>query len=211
MTNQLPKCDRRKFVKSSSIMILAGLLPGSLYSSKASLGSSITIPITYKNITIGVKLTLVNNKYMIVTIGQSRGERLSHFFIQKPTGKTRATKATVEIGESLPGSITLDGQKVICSTTLRGYKIGRIKFENSNNDDIPNAEGFLGWLGDKISDAAKAVAATIARLNGGAVGEWETSNGGKITVKGTKMSYTSKGSSGFKAEDGLEEENGVWY
>ena len=214
MNKQNKNWSRRKFFRASSLVLGAAILPSSLLASKATfnkaiLGSSISLPISYKGKTIGVKFTMVNNSYVVATIRVPKGKKMAHFSIEGPFAKEKSssgTKASVKMKDGISGSVTVDSRKGTFTTSVKGVKIGRVKFENSKDDDIPSAQGFIQWFGDKIADAAKIVAAGITWVTGNE-GIWNVGNGSIIVSKGGGILVQS----GFMSEDGVEEQPGIWY
>ena len=205
--------SRRKFFRASSLVLGAAILPSSLlYSKAATLGSSISMLLSYRGKTIGVKFTIVNNSYVVGTIRVPKGKKLALVFIKGPTGKEKSssrTRKTVKMQGGISGSVTADSRKNTFTTSVKGVAIGRMKFENSKNDDIPSGEGFIQWLGDKIADAARVVAGGLTYLLGGN-GIWYLSGGGTLDISGGNIEYNSNSGS-FMSEAGLEESPGVWY
>ena len=205
--------SRRKFFRASSLVLGAAILPSSLlYSKAATLGSSISMLLSYRGKTIGVKFTIVNNSYVVGTIRVPKGKKLGHFLIDVPTAKEKSSsrsKKSIKMKDGISGTVTVDSRRGTFTTSVKGVKLSRVKFENSENDDIPSSQGFLNWLGDKIADAARGIAAGITWCLDGN-GLWFLSDGGTIDVTNGNVEYKNN-SGGFMSEAGVEESPGVWY
>ncbi len=211
MKNIKTEQGRRKFFRSGSILLGSVLIPFHFLEKKAILGSSISIPISYNGKSLGVKVTIVNGEYLIGTIRIPKSRKLVHFYIDGPSklGKSTSYKdVKIKLGRDIAGTVTAHSKSASFTTTLKGATIGRVKFNNSTNDDIPSSEGFFNWLKDKVADIGRAVSAGLTFIYDG-TGLWFLSDGSTIEV-GPGIKYSQNGS-GFKAEPGLEESPGVWY
>lgn len=190
------------------------LLPSATFlSKKVELGSSISMLIKYQDRSLGVKFTIVNSSYIIGTFRIPGKIKIGHYIIPKPINKKVSFKDTVvtfKMKAGNKGRVTASAEKPVFSTSIKGIQFGKVKFHNSNNDDIPSAEGFWQDVGDAISDIASGISAGITWLVGGEV-VLETSGGGYIKTGTTSSDGQRTIESGFKSEEGLEEENGVWY
>ena len=213
MNKQNKNWSRRKFFRASSLVLGAAILPSTsslLYGKAATLGSSISMLLNYGGKSIGVKFTIVDKRYVVGTIRVPRGKKVEHFFIEGPSAREQSssgTRKSVKMQDGSSGSVTVDSRKGTFTTSVKGATIGRVKFEDSKNDDIPSGEGFIQWLGDKIADVARAVAGGIAYLMN-RKGLMGLSGGGNLD---NSTIFYPNNSGGFMAEPGLEENPGVWY
>ncbi len=207
--------SRRRFFRTSSIFFGAACLPTNLLLSlKAVLGSSISVPVSYRGKTIGIKFTIVNGEYAIGTFRIPNSRKIGHFIIPRPSKSSQAkdTSISFKLASDNKASVSIDPRRAIISTTVQGIKIGVPKFNDSRQDNVPSSQGFFNWLADKVRDVAAGIAVGIGYLTGDQVNV-ETSSGGVLHTHvdsgGSTVSYS--GGSGFMAEPGLEEELGVWY
>ncbi len=207
--------SRRRFFKTSSFLLGAAFLPNELLNlSKATIGSSISIPVTYKGKSLGIKFTLINGDYVIGTLRVPNGKKVGHFYISGPTKTTEAKDAsfTFKLASDSRAKVSVNTSKAIITTSVKGIKIGVPKFNDSQHDNIPSSQGFFNWLADRVRDVAAGIAVGIGYLTGDQVSA-KTSSGGVIHThvdsNGSTVSYNN--GSGFMAEPGLEEQPGVWY
>jgi len=195
----------------------AAILPASLFHSKAAtLGSSISMLISYRRKSIGVKFTLVDKRYVIGTFRVPNGRKIGHFLIPGPFDGASSSKKVVtsfKLKAKSSAQVSIDPNKGTFTTNVKGIGLSRVKFQDSKNDDVPSTQGWLGWLKDKINDVAAGIAIGISYLTGDQA-SISTSGGGVLSTHkdaGGSTIGVYGGSSGFKAESGLDEQPGVWY
>jgi len=186
------------------------MLPNKSLWAKASLGSSISFTMKYKGKQVGVKFTLVDKKHLVGTIRIPKGKKIGLLYFGDVSRREKSSSSKIRHQFSrkkgAKGSVLVDCKKVVISTNIKGVSISPVQYRNQGGDDLPSAEGFLGWLGDKISDAAIAIAAGITYLTD-EFGTFTFSDGSVLEIDGGNgLIYTH-----FKSEGGMEEEPGVWY
>lgn len=218
MNKQNKNWSRRKFFQSSALMLGATLVPSSsLFSKailpKAKMGSSISMPISYRGKTLGVKFTIIDNSYVVGTFRLPKGKKVGHFFISGPSKRSASSKKVAvpfKLKAKRSALVSIDPQKGKITTNVKGITLGSVKFLNSPNDDVPSSQGFFNWLKDKVNDVAAGIAVGISYLTGDQVSV-STSGGGVLHTHKDSGGSTIGSYGGFIAEDGIEEQPGVWY
>lgn len=203
--------SRRNFCRVSSLALGSIVLPkSSVVLGGAILGNSLSFRIRYKKKSLGVKFTIVDEKYVIGTVRIPEGKKIGHFFI------TREGRTSTELSKSRYSfPLKSGGKDVIFIDT----KTGSIKTSLSGLDlsgvyyggpaDKPSGQGFWSWVGNLINDIASGIAAHLTLISGDE-GTFKYSDGGTTEVEHGTMTYDN-GRSGFIAEPGLEGQPGVWY
>lgn len=200
---------RRKFFRSSSLLVGSFFLPTRILFNKSTIGSSIRFRMSFGEKEVGIKFTNVDHKFIACTIRVPRGKKLLYVLIPRPTQDSKGVKsASLKLESGAVRTVQFDTKRAVMVTDLDGAVMRPMQFNDSPHDDVPSPQGFVKWLKDAISDTVRVVAAGLAFLTGNE-GNWFLESGIWISVSKSGGFEVDWG--GFKSEGGIEEQPGVWY